>query len=102
MSRDRDYLVIWPAYFDSQRTRLEGRRVPRAVSVESPTIELVYEVCKELGLDPILEPNKRLPRSHWERSGRILVKKVKKKTDLLIEIAKAIRGKSLISKSESK
>ncbi len=106
MSRDRSYLVVWPAYFDSQRTRLEGRKVPKTLSVESPSVELIYEVCKELGLAPVLEMDKRLPRSHWERSGRVLIKKVKKKTDLLMEIGKALHDKSLELKlkpeSESK
>lgn len=101
MSRDRDFLVIWPAYFDSQRTRLEGRKVSKNLSVESPSVELIYEVCKELGLNPVLELNKRLPRSNWEKSGRILIKKVKKKTDLLREIGKALHEKSLKSKFKS-
>lgn len=94
MSRERDYVVIWPAYFDLQRTRLEGRRVPKELAVESPSTESIFEVCKELGLDPILEKDKRLPRSHWERTGRVLVRKAKKKNELIIEIAKALLKRS--------
>ena len=98
MSRDRTRMVVWPAYFDSQRSRLEGRKVPKEIAVESPSIELIFAICKELGLDPVLEQDKRLPKSHWEKSGRILIKKLGKKADVLLEIAKALNKRSSKSK----
>ncbi|MGC8936687.1 MAG: signal recognition particle subunit SRP19/SEC65 family protein [Candidatus Methanomethylicaceae archaeon] len=102
MNRERDYAVIWPAYFDSKRTRLEGRKVPKKLAVESPSIELIFEVCKELGLDPILEKGKRLPRSHWEGTGRVLIRKTKKKNELVMEIAKALLKRSSLIKIKPK
>lgn len=98
MSRDRARIVVWPAYFDSQRSRLEGRKVPKEIAVESPSIELIFAICKELGLDPVLEQDKRLPKSHWEKSGRVLIKKLDKKADVLLEIAKALTKRSSKSK----
>ncbi|MGQ9759322.1 MAG: signal recognition particle subunit SRP19/SEC65 family protein [Candidatus Methanomethylicaceae archaeon] len=98
MSRDKSFQVIWASDFDSQRSRMEGRRVPKSLAVESPSIEEIFEACKALGLDPILERDKRLPRSNWEKSGRVLVKKVGKKTDTLLKIARILHERSTKSK----
>ena len=44
MGKGDGVLVIWPAYFDADRTRSQGRIVPKGLSVESPTAEEIYEV----------------------------------------------------------
>lgn len=91
MSRDKSFLVIWTPNLDSQRSRVEGRKVPKTHAVDSPSIDEIFEGCRALGLDPILERDKRLPRLHWEKSGRVLVKKVGKKTSTLLEIGRILR-----------
>jgi signal recognition particle subunit SRP19 len=99
MSKKGGLVVVWPAYLDIQRSRLEGRMVAKSFAVESPTADEIYEVCRELGYEPILESTKKLPRFSWERSGRVLVIKKDKKLKMLKEISRALQRKRILRKS---
>lgn len=98
MNKKEGLIVIWPAYFDIQRSRLEGRMLDKNLAVESPTAEEIYEACRELRYEPVLEDTKRLPRFSWERSGRVLVVKKDKKIKMLKEISKVIQRKRVLKK----
>ena len=39
-----DQAIIWPVYFDINKTRKEGRRVPKSQAVLSPKIAEVKEI----------------------------------------------------------
>lgn len=88
----RPYWIFYPEYFDKDRTRGEGRRVPRALAVERPTLEELAKACKMLGLEYILEKEKRYPKNWYYSQGRIAVKRIdgKKKKELLRELAKCL------------
>jgi signal recognition particle subunit SRP19 len=98
MSKNGGLIVVWPAYLDAQRSRFEGRMVAKSLAVESPTADEIYEACRELSLEPVLESAKRLPRSSWERSGRVLVAKKDKKLKMLKEISKVLQRKRAVRK----
>jgi signal recognition particle subunit SRP19 len=98
MSKKEGLIVIWPAYLDIQRSRLEGRMVDKNLAVESPTADEIYEACRELSYEPVLEDAKRLPRFSWERSGRVLVVKKDKKLKMLKEISRVIHRKRVLRK----
>jgi signal recognition particle subunit SRP19 len=98
MSKKEGLIVIWPAYLDIQRSRLEGRMVDKSLAVESPTADEIYEACRELSYEPVLEGAKRLPRFSWERSGRVLVVKKDKKLQMLKEISRVIHRKRVLRK----
>jgi len=98
MSKKEGLIVIWPAYLDAQRSRLEGRMVTKSLAVESPTADEIYEACRELNYAPVLESVKKLPRSSWERSGRVLVVKKDKKLKMLREISKVLQRKRALKK----
>ncbi len=95
MSKKGDLIVVWPAYFDSTKTRSQGRMVPKALAIESPTAEEVYDACSELKLAPTLEPSKKMPASWWERQGRVLVPKKGAKMKSLLAISKVLQRKRL-------
>jgi signal recognition particle subunit SRP19 len=95
--------VIWPAYFDIDRSRAEGRAVPKSLAVEAPTAEEIFEVCTWLKLSPVLEDKKKMPGSVWTRPGRVLIKKEGTKVQALRGIAASLqRKKSAAQKKASR
>ncbi len=86
----RKWIVIWPLYFDKSKSRSEGRRVPKELSIERPTIDDIVLALKKIGLKYIVEKDKKHPSTWFESSGRVLVEKKFKKTELLRRIAEIL------------
>ncbi|MES3517567.1 MAG: signal recognition particle subunit SRP19 [Natronomonas sp.] len=80
--------VIWPAYFDAELTRGEGRRVPQSLAIEEPTVEEIAEAVRQVGYDAVIERDQTYPRE-YEPRGRVLVKDADDagKSDLLGAVA---------------
>ncbi|MEM3832849.1 MAG: signal recognition particle subunit SRP19/SEC65 family protein [Thermoprotei archaeon] len=99
----RDYIILWPSYFDLSKTRNSGRRLPKRYCVDKPSLGELEEAVKLLGLEVTVEKDHAYPRSWWE-SGRIIVKKNSnlKKSEILKLVASnliKIRQKRSASKS---
>jgi len=90
VSRDDGKIVVWPAYFDKNATRDQGRRVPKNLAVEKPSVESIAKAAQSLGLNPVLEKQAAYSARHWERKGRVLIDKKGTKIDLLKKIAKRL------------
>jgi len=88
--RKRDEVVLWPVYFDSTRTRAEGRKVPRRLAKPSPTLSLVEKAVGNLGFSYEVVADAAYPRFPWRKNGLILVKKTKPKKQLITEVAQEI------------
>ena len=84
-------IVIWPAYLTAGKTKGAGRIVSRKNAVKSPKIEEIEKVARTLNLEPEVEKGKAYPKTHWEKSGRVLVNKAGRKGEIVKEIAKAIK-----------
>jgi signal recognition particle subunit SRP19 len=91
--------VIWPVYLEAGKTKGEGRIVSRKNAVKSPKVEEIEKVARTLNLEPEVEKEKAYPKTHWEKSGRVLVNKIGKKGEIVKEIAKGI--KEMREKSQS-
>ena len=91
MAEDRP-VVLYPAYFDLRRSREEGRRVPKGLAVEAPTVEEIEKAAKALGLQPKVEADKAYPGSHWKRDGRVLVRADYFKTSIVRKVAERIKA----------
>lgn len=92
--KDYDRYVIWLDYFDSERKRKGGRRVPLSSATRSPKVDELEEACKRLNLQPSAQGSKH-PRSPLGESGYVSVRKSKPKQALIMRIAKelsAVRG----------
>lgn len=98
--RKREWVVIWPLYFDKRRSRSDGRRVSESFSVNRPTIQEIVLAIKELGLEYIVEEDKKHPSTWFESSGRILVKKVRPKSEIIKIIGRQL-VKNRLKKSRS-
>lgn len=86
---EKDKLVIWPLYFDSARSRSEGRRVPLQDSVQDPDLEILITAAVKAGFEPDIEREKRHPRT-WhlpEMAGRISLPRQGSKSEMLKRIA---------------
>ena len=88
--------VLWPAEFDAELTRSEGRRVSSDLAVPEPTVDEIAEAVQQVGYDAVIERDKQYPREYKPR-GRVLVKDADDagKSDLLGAVAAylgALRG----------
>lgn len=68
----KNWTCIYPIYFDSTRTRAEGRRVGKAQSVENPLAREIVDAVQMLGLQVAFEPGKTHPKD-WANPGRVRV-----------------------------
>lgn len=65
--------VLYPAYFDADLTRSEGRRVAQDLAVPDPTVDEVATAVGQVGYDATIERDVAYPREHWQSRGRVLI-----------------------------
>lgn len=92
MAIDEETAVrLWPEYFDSKRTRAQGRKVPLELSVEKPSLDMIAKGAILLDLDYDIEEDSAYPGNWAAKNGCVRVEKGKmKKTDILREIGKIL------------
>jgi signal recognition particle subunit SRP19 len=88
--RKQDKIIIWPAYFDSSRSRIDGRRVAKSVSIASPKIAEIKEAAEKLGLSCELVPDVGYPKMPWVKPGMLLVEKKRPKSQTITMIGKQL------------
>jgi signal recognition particle subunit SRP19 len=88
--RKQDKAIIWPAYFDSAKTRREGRRVPKSLAVQSPKIAEITDAVSKLGLKHEVAAEAGYPKTPWAKSGMMLVEKQGSKEQIIKKIAKEL------------
>lgn len=92
---DDNAIVLWPEYFDKNRTRSEGRRLPVELCVNKPDLDIIAKGAMILDLDYKIFEDKSYPGNWNAHAGCVRVEKGKiKKSQLLVEI-----GKVLVSNS---
>ncbi|MBI4362626.1 MAG: signal recognition particle protein Srp19 [Euryarchaeota archaeon] len=82
-------ILLYPAYFDRNKTQREGRRVPRELAVPAPKLADLERAARTLGLQTHPEPEAAYPRAGWEK-GRLQVDRKGGKRRLLREIAQKL------------
>ena len=88
--RKQDKAIIWPAYFDSAKTRTKGRRVPKSLAVQSPKIAEIKIAAEKLRLRHEFAPETGYPKTPWAETGMIMVEKKGSKEQVIIKIAKQL------------
>lgn len=88
--RQQERIIVWPAYFDSAKTRNEGRRVSKSLAMPSPKILELKEAAEKLGLAHELVPNAGYPKTPLLKTGMLLVKKKGSKGQTIAMIAKQL------------
>lgn len=88
--RKQDRIIVWPAYFDSTKTREEGRRVPKTLAVPSPRVLELKEAAEKIGLEYELVADVGYPKTPWLKTGMILVKKSEPKDQIIKKIVRQL------------
>ncbi|MCQ2079380.1 MAG: signal recognition particle subunit SRP19/SEC65 family protein [archaeon] len=88
---DDTAIVLWPEYFDSKRTRAEGRKLPVDLCVEKPSLDMIAKGAILLDLEYKIDEEKSYPGNWYSKGGCVRVEKGKmKKTEILTEIGKIL------------
>jgi len=85
--RKQDKIVIWPAYFDSTKTRTDGRRVSKNLGVPSPKILEIKDAADKLHLECEIVMDVAYPKTPWLKTGMLLAKKKEAKEQIIKKIA---------------
>jgi signal recognition particle subunit SRP19 len=88
--RKLDKAIIWPVYFDSVKTRKEGRRVPKSLAVQSPKMVEIKEAVDRLNLQNEVNFEAHFPKMPWAKTGMIFVEKNEAKEKIIQKIAKQL------------
>ena len=88
--RKQNKIFLWSIYFDANKTRTEGRRVPKKLAVSSPKLEELQRAAKKLGLKPETVSDAAHPSSPWRRTGLLVIPKKESKGKTLNKIAKEL------------
>ena len=86
-----DHIILWPSYFDSAKSRANGRRVPKFLAVQNPTSEEILAAVKAIGLGGSIKADKSYPRFWWEHGGCVAVEKSLTKTELIGKVAPRLK-----------
>ncbi len=88
---DDTAIVLWPEYFDVNRSRAEGRRLPKSLCVENPDLDIIAKGAMILDLEYKIFENASYPKEGTAKKGCVRVEKGKmKKTELLPKIGKVL------------
>jgi signal recognition particle subunit SRP19 len=88
--RKQDKIIIWPTYFDSTKTRRDGRRIPQSLATPSPKILEIKDAAEKIGLEYELVADAGYSKISWLKTGMILVKKNEAKEQIIRRIAKQL------------
>jgi signal recognition particle subunit SRP19 len=88
--RKLDKAIIWPVYFDCNKTRKDGRRVPKSIAVQSPKILEIKEAADKMGLQNDVNLETHFPKAPWVKSGMLLVEKQEAKEKIIQKLAKQL------------
>jgi len=92
MAYDKDTAItIWPEYFDINRTRAMGRRLPKKLCVKDPDIDIIAKGALILDLEYELFEDMAYPANWAAKRGCVKVERGKiPKTKLLPKIAQTL------------
>ena len=88
--RKQNKIVLWSVYFDFNKTRREGRRVPKKLAIPSPKLEEIQKAVKRMGLQPEMVPDAIHPSFPWQKAGLLIISKKYSKVETLRKIAKEL------------
>lgn len=92
MRTRKPFIIFWPQYFDAKRSRSEGRRIPKKFAIEKINASDISKAAKRLGYNAQYEKGYHYPRSWWDEPGRVIIDtKGKKKSNVMLEVAKEIK-----------
>ena len=92
--RKRDgMLVVWPAYFEKNLSRTQGRRIPSNLAATNVTLKILQMAAESSGFEFESEPDKQYPRGFSNKNGYLVIANPEnhKKKRVLLMLAKGVR-----------
>jgi signal recognition particle subunit SRP19 len=90
MRKLNNKVIIWPVYFDQNRSRSEGRRISKVQAVFSPKIGEVKEAADRLGLKNELNLEAHYPKMPWAKTGMLIVEKQETKEAIIKRLSRQL------------
>ena len=85
MTYDPDVaIVLWPEYFDINRSRAEGRRLPKNLCVENPNLDILAKGAMMLDLEFEIKEDKAYPKAARLKHGCIKIEKGKMSKSMML------------------
>jgi len=92
MRSRKPFLIFWPQYFDAKRSRSKGRRLSIKFAIDRVSLSDIAKAARNLGYNAEIEKNYKYSRTWWDDPGRVVIDaKGKKKSKVMLEVAKEIR-----------
>ena len=92
MRSRKPFLIFWPQYFDAKRSRSKGRRLPKKFAIEKVNVNDIVKAARNVGYKAEIERNYKYSRTWWDEPRRVIIDaKGKKKSKVLLEVAKEVR-----------
>jgi len=88
--RKQEKYIIWPAYFDQNKTRRHGRKIAKNQAQPTPRLEEIQKAAQKLGLQPEIKSTLAHPAQPGHKTGMLLINKKGAKQENLRKIAKEI------------
>lgn len=92
MAYDPDVAItLWPEYFDIDRTRAQGRRLPKSLCVAKPDLDIIAKGAMILDLEFEVREDMSYPKAPRSKHGCVKVEKGKMtKGELLPKIGEIL------------
>jgi len=88
--RKQNNIFLWSVYFDANKSRSNGRRVPKKLAVSTPKLEELQRAAKRLGLQPKIVSDAAHPSSPWRKTGLVMIPRKESKNTTLKNIGKEL------------
>lgn len=88
--RKQNKIILWSVYFDANKSRSDGRRVSKRLSVSNPKLTEIHVAAKKLGLQPQSISDAAHPSTPWQKTGMLILPKTDLKRKILESIAKEL------------
>lgn len=90
--KERKTWIIYPEYFEKNRSRSESRKVPIDLAVSSPKLEEIGDILDDMDVPNRIEKHQHHPSNWFKEKGRVIIPKQKgSKTDFLKKIGKKLK-----------
>ena len=93
MRKHDGMLIVWPAYFEKNFSRMQGRKIPSNLAASNVTLKILEMAAESSGFEFESEPSKQYPRGFSDKNGYLLVANPEnhKKKRVLLMLAKGVR-----------
>jgi signal recognition particle subunit SRP19 len=88
--RKQNKIILWPTYFDSTKTRKQGRKTPKNLAVPAPRQDELQKAALRIGLQTEVVADANYPKSPWQKTGLLIVNKNTSKAKIICRVSKEL------------